>query len=253
MPVDHFPSTHATWIDAQLTIAEGCRAQGDSVGERAAIGSLRGYLMQRYHAPLIAYVAASSLRRVAEPEEIVAGFLADRACRPGFLPSWRASGLPLRRWMMTGINLYGKSIIRERSRNRLQSANDCVEDGNATTPEPIAPNSHETDAERAFERAWARTVLEDAVGRVHAELDAMGRLDDFEIFRRRVIQGVPYERIAADTGCTISRCSQASRSVLDRLRAMLRSTLRDDGIAMADLDAAISDVYRSFGIERRSR
>jgi hypothetical protein len=22
MPVDHFPSTHATWIDAQLTIAE---------------------------------------------------------------------------------------------------------------------------------------------------------------------------------------------------------------------------------------
>ena len=28
MPVDHFPSTHATWIDAQLTIAED--------GDRAA-------------------------------------------------------------------------------------------------------------------------------------------------------------------------------------------------------------------------
>jgi hypothetical protein len=35
MPVDHFPSTHATWIDAQLTIAEdGDRAAGagDGVG-----------------------------------------------------------------------------------------------------------------------------------------------------------------------------------------------------------------------------
>jgi len=29
-PVDHFPSTHATWIDAQLTIIDGAGASTDS-------------------------------------------------------------------------------------------------------------------------------------------------------------------------------------------------------------------------------
>ena len=37
VPVDHFPSTHATWIDAQLTIAEeGDRAA--ATGDAAAEG-----------------------------------------------------------------------------------------------------------------------------------------------------------------------------------------------------------------------
>ena len=52
MPVDHFPSTHATWIDAQLTIAERSRAAGDAVGEINAIDALRRHLMERYHAAL---------------------------------------------------------------------------------------------------------------------------------------------------------------------------------------------------------
>ena len=39
MPVDHFPSTHATWIDAQLTIAEDgdrAAARGDDAGRGRA-------------------------------------------------------------------------------------------------------------------------------------------------------------------------------------------------------------------------
>jgi hypothetical protein len=35
MPIDHFPSTHATWIEAQLTIAEDgerAAAAGDGAG-----------------------------------------------------------------------------------------------------------------------------------------------------------------------------------------------------------------------------
>ena len=88
--------------------------------------------MERYHAALTTYVRGSSLRRLGEPYDIVGGFFAERVCRPGFLPAWRASGLPLRRWMMTGVNLYGKSLVRERTRDRLRGAGDAMSavDGN---------------------------------------------------------------------------------------------------------------------------
>jgi Na(+)-translocating NADH:ubiquinone oxidoreductase F subunit len=70
-PVDHFPSTHATWIDAQLTIAEGGHAPAD-----AARQALRTHLMGRYYEALQAYVSTGSLVSLGEPAEIVGEFFA---------------------------------------------------------------------------------------------------------------------------------------------------------------------------------
>ena len=239
--VDHFPSTHATWIDAQLTIAERSRAAGDAAGEVSAIGSLRQHLMERYHAALRAYVLGGSLRKLGEADELVGGFFADRACGPAFLAQWRASGLPLRRWMMTGINLYGKSIIRDRTRDREHPGGD------------IDPGSlvDDSTAERAFERAWALSVLNAALERVHAELADQGRIDDYEIFRRRVIAGEPYAQVAADEGRTEQQCAGATRLVTERLRTALRDVLRDEGVTEPEVSTAISEVYDAFGIARR--
>jgi hypothetical protein len=242
VPTDHFPSTHATWIDAQLTIAERSRAAGDAAGEGNAIDALRRHLMERYHAALRAYVCGGSLRRLGEPDELVGGFFAERACRPGFLVQWRASGLPLRRWMMTGINLYGKGVIRERSRDREVPVGQ-VDEGSLV---------EESDAVRAFERAWALAVLNHALAQVHAELAAQGRLEDFGIFRRRVVQGEAYETIAPTVGRSAQQCAGATRLVTDRLREALRSSLRDEGVPHADIDAALGEVYEVFGIARRA-
>ena len=75
MPVDHFPSTHATWIDAQLTVMQDGGAAGTS-----ALSALRRHLMERYRTALLAYVRGSSLRKLGEAEELVDGFFAERAC-----------------------------------------------------------------------------------------------------------------------------------------------------------------------------
>ena len=120
-PVDHFPSTHATWIDAQLTLADG------SDGARAsnARAELRQYLMERYHAPLRAYVRGGSLRRIGDPDELVAGFFAERACEPDFLAKWRAADMPLRRWMMNGVAFHARGVMRDRGRDRLRTFTDA--------------------------------------------------------------------------------------------------------------------------------
>jgi hypothetical protein len=242
VPTDRFPSTHATWIDAQLTIAERSRAAGDAAREGNAIDALRQHLMERYHGALRAYVCGGSLRRLGEPDELVGGFFAERACRPGFLVQWRESGLPLRRWMMTGINLYGKSVIRERSRDREAPVGQVDE-------ESLVEDS---DAVRAFERAWALAVLNHALALVHADLAAQGRLEEFGIFRRRVVQGEAYETIAPTVGRSAQQCAGATRLVTDRLREALRNSLRDEGVPHADIDAALAEVYEVFGIARRA-
>lgn len=241
MPVDHFPSTHATWIDAQLTIAERGRAAGDAAAEGNAVAALRRHLMERYYDALRAYVLGGSLRRLGEVDELVGGFFAERACRPGFLGQWRQSGLPLRRWMMTGVNLYGKSIIRERTRDREVPTADI-------NPEVLVD---ESSAERAFERAWALAVLNAALETVHAELAAQERLDDYATFRRRVIEGEAYASIAAGSGRTEQQCAGATRLVTERLRETLRAVLRDEGVGEREIDGALAEVYEAFGIARR--
>ena len=63
MPTDHFPSTHATWIDAQLTIVEGVPASGEAPGggsATAARAALRAHLMERYYDALRTYVRSAS-------------------------------------------------------------------------------------------------------------------------------------------------------------------------------------------------
>ena len=67
MPVDHFPSTHATWIEQQLTLAEGgdgTAGSGPGAAASSARAALRAHLMERYYAALCTYVRTGALMRL---------------------------------------------------------------------------------------------------------------------------------------------------------------------------------------------
>lgn len=234
MPVDHFPSTHATWLDAQLTLAEG-----DGDGSRHASAALRRHLMERYREPLVAYVRGGSMRRLGDANELVDGFFADRACRPAFLGDWRASGMPLRRWMMNGIGFYGRGIIRDRARERARDGIAGLTDrtGRDAAHAMDDARTEPHDAEHAFERAWALSVLNDAHDRAHAELAEKGRLDDYEVFRRHVIEGEGYETIGPSLGRSVQQCAGATRLVKMTLQRALHDSLRAEGVPERDLES----------------
>ena len=244
MHLDRFPTTHATWIEAQLTIAE---AMGSgSTGAREAMESLRRHLMERYRSPLEAYVRGSSMRGLGEPGELVAGFFADRLGSRDFVTNWRASGMPLRRWMMNGISYYGRGVARDRARDRMRQfpeAPDAEAGGGGLESSLV----EERDASQAFDEAWALRILNEALARVHADLDALGRLDEYEIFRRHVVDGMPYEPIAEDLQLTRQQCANAVRRIGRRVREALRDVLRDDGERTERIDEAVREVLAVLG------
>jgi len=137
--VQRFPSTNVTWIGERL-------AAGD-----AGAADIRQHVMARYASPLAAYVERSSLRELGDAHEVVNGFFAADLCREGFFERWHASGIKLRRWLMNGLHLHGRSLLRDHHRSRETGG---------------APDEHalriETDAARAFERGWAERLLAEA-------------------------------------------------------------------------------------------
>jgi hypothetical protein len=82
--------------------------------------------MTRYREPLLAYARGSTLRQLAEPDELVHGFFASFLGRPGSLERWAESGTRLRRWMMNGLVLHARGLRRDASRNRETGGLDLV-------------------------------------------------------------------------------------------------------------------------------
>lgn len=205
--------------------------------------------MARYHLPLRAYVRGSSLRELGDADDLVAGFFADRVGSPSFLPEWRASGMPLRRWLMNGIGFYGRGVVRDRMRDRMRQADMGPTDPSATTigASPLDLVADHRRAEHDFDEAWALELLNAAHERIHAELDAAGRLDEYEVFRRHVLDGTEYSVIGAELGLTRQQCANCVRRVSERVREAMRDLLRAEGVPGSELDDELSRIRRLLG------
>ena len=240
--VDHFPSTHATWIDAQLTIAEdGDRAAGAGDSASAARASnardaLRRHVMERYMDALGAYVSASGLRASGERDELVSGFFAGPLADPAFFVRWRTSGMQLRRWLMNAMSFHCRGVRRDEARRRERTAPDPVERLDDRQ------DAAEATAAEAFDRAWALSIVNEAYARVQDELAGAGREDD--VLRMHLVDGMPYDDIARALGTSRAECFNAARRVAARVRAAVQDLLREEGVPNSGLDAAVAELMR---------
>jgi DNA-directed RNA polymerase specialized sigma24 family protein len=236
--VDHFPSTHATWIDAQLTIIEE-RGEADA-RSRDAHRALARYVMERYRGPLRAYVMGSGLRDLGDADELVDGFFAHFLASADALVRWRGSGMQLRRWLMNGMAFHGRTVRKDAARRRGRASPDADAIAGA---QPAA----DPDGAGAFDRAWALEVVNEAHRVTHAECVARGLLDEYEVFRLHVNEGLAYAVIAPRTGRTEQQCANATRRIGGMLRDAVRELLRGEGVPPGELDDAVAEVQRLLG------
>ena len=238
----YFPTTHAT------TIIDCLRTT-----DEAPLAALAGRIIERYAEPLEAYARGSSLREIAEPRELVHGFLLTKFDSPAstraYLGAWNASGLTLRRWMMNGLLLYVRGVVRDMQRSREKSLDQIQWEKIASRA-----SSAEPEPSVAFERAWARAILAEACAQVEQALVAEGRDRAWEIFRRHSLDGLAYGELVEkfdragdhEYGLTRQQMAELVRGVTTRLRARVRELLEEEGRFGGEfgVDQGIDEIVR---------
>jgi hypothetical protein len=81
----------------------------------------------------------------------------------------------------------------------------------------------------------------------HEECVQRGLLDEYEVFRLHVSEGLPYAVIAPRTGRTEQQCANATRKLGGMLREAVRELLRGEGVPGGELDAMVAEVQRLVG------
>jgi hypothetical protein len=228
---DHFPTTHATWIAERVTLSVDPDAAPSLA--RAARAELNAHVMQRYFAPLCAYVKGSAWRDFGEAADLVNGFFASRLERPEYLLQWRESGLALRRLLINGLllHLHERARAQRRQHRRGEPVDPLVLDR-------MGPDdSRDPDGERAMDRAWAEAVVQAAVRDTVQELDRAGRAQAWLAFRRHFVEGVAYDALARETGDTVKSLKAQTKLVQRWLRASIGRVLQQDGVPVETLEA----------------
>jgi hypothetical protein len=188
--------------------------------------ALRRVIMERYAEPLAIYAKGSTLRDIAEPEELVYGFLVQALAEPAYFERYRASGLRMRRWLMNGLLLHARSVARDRARASRREG--------ATIDHISTPASTGSSAEEAFDRAWALAILSEACASVEGALMAEGRDRAWTVFRRHAIDGRNYSELESELGLGRQQMADLVRTVTRRLRARVLELLASEGGNAAD-------------------
>ena len=229
---DPFPSTHTTWMHEQL--------DGDEDRRRA----VRSVVMARYFEPLRIYVKGSSYRTLGESAELVSAFFVSRFARDDYLDAWRASGMTLRRWLINGLILSMREEVRRRrravERGMLGSGSARVSstiDGQEPIDSLEQLEAPEPDAQAAFERAWALSILREACQEVETLCGADGESDKWLVFRRHFLDGVPYTLLVDESKLEPPAAAAAARVVANRVRAAIRRLITRDGVHPEEVDA----------------
>lgn len=215
---DVFPSTQRTWIDRTL---------GSSEADRNEVNR---HIMTVYALPLRVYFLGTRARWLGDPDDIVAGFFADRLARPGFLDDWRRSGLRLRRWLMNAFSFYLSELQRGHRRDQRTAG---------TVPDLAASDA---SPERLMDRAFGESIVTEALRVAQAECMAKELASHWGIFVRHAYDGVRYEAVAEEFGVSAARAAVMARTAARHFRKAVRDLLQSDGAE----DGAVDDEIRAL-------
>ena len=218
---DVFPTTQRTWIDQVMDRPDTDRSE------------INRHIMAVYSVPLRVYFLGTGSRWLGDPEEIVAGFFADRLARDGFLRDWRRGGMRLRRWLMNAFSFYLAELRRGHRRDRRVEGS--VPDVSAGGPTP----------ERLADRAFSESIVAEAIRTAAAVCDAGGLQDHWGVFIRHTCDDVSYADLAADYGVTSARAAVMARTAARHFRTALRAMLVCDGAGEDAVEEEIRELIEA--------
>jgi RNA polymerase sigma-70 factor (ECF subfamily) len=231
-----FPTTH--WSRVVLA------GDPDEPGARVALADL----CAAYWYPLYAFVR----RRGFGPDhaaDLVQGTFADLLTRRGLAGLAPERGR-FRSYLMAAC-LHHIADCRDcdravrRGSGRALASIDRIEAEGRYAAEP----AHEPTAERLFERRWATSVLEHAVGLLEAESAAAGKADLFASLLPLLTGGraeTPHAAIAAKLGMTAGSVKTAASRLRRRYGEILREVIARTVADPADIEDEIRALFAAL-------
>jgi len=113
--------------------------------------------------------------------------------------------------------------------------------------------SHELTPERIYQRRWALTLLERALGKLRQEFAERGRLQLFEhlkAFLGGEKSTVPYQEIATKLGMTEGAVKVAVHRLRRRCRQVLREEIAQTVAGPEEVDEELRDLFAAISTQR---
>jgi len=219
---DVFPVTMTDWIHERMSLGPEGRRQ------------LNQEIMARYAWPLQVYFMGTRDRWLGEPTDIVQGFFASRLAKAEFFANWSASGLRLRHWLINAFCFYLKELHRARRKEAREVA------------QADEPATAEGNPSKAADRAFAVSVVREALRLAQAQCEKEKLGDHWEIFLRHFYRGEAYADFAADFGVDAPRAAVMARTARTKFSAVVRDLLSREA-PDADPDAEILSLLEESG------
>ena len=192
-PHDFFPSTHWSMVAATQQPDEGAAAEA------------LGRLLMRYHGPLTTYITRKFILAEHDAADLFQGFVARVVLDKQLIhKAQRTEGRRFRSYLLTALHRY---VVSEHRRFQAATRNPP---GGCQSLDEVGPDLDRAmapDSSTAFDVAWARGVLQQAVDRMKAECGGNGRLEVWDLFEQRLLNPilhgaapVPYEDLVRKHG-----------------------------------------------------
>jgi DNA-directed RNA polymerase specialized sigma24 family protein len=237
-----FPSTH--WSSVSDAAGEA------SDGERQALNRL----LVRYLPALKSHLVSCMKIAPDAAEDILQGFMSDKVLEQNLLAKADRERGKFRTFLLHALRNYAISAIR-RGRAQKRTPDRAF---SLDADEAWEPASAERDASAAFDAAWAREVLVDAMAKMKSECTEAGREDIWRVFEARVLAPalgdtppMPYEELV--TRFQFQSPVQASnvlvtakRTFLRALRSVVKEYIQDAGLVDAEI-GELKEILSSVG------
>ena len=235
-----FPPTHWTLL-ARATL------HGDARGREAL-----GKFCQGYRAPVLQYLAARGLD-ANQREDIAQDFFLKLMESRVWRRADPARG-KFRTFLLAVLNGHLMHRWREEATLKRGGGRSFVSLDACAEEVLDLPSAAEPDSS-AFDRAWARALVDEAVAEVERDFASRGRAADFAVLRR-FLPGVeappPQEEVAAGLGITVTALRTAVHRLRQQFREVLRAAVRRTVAAPHEVDAELRYLASVLGAAENS-
>lgn len=229
-----FATTRWTLV---LDAGRHARTNADSVSARAL-----SELCAAYRPPLLGHALRRGLSQ-ADADDAVQGFFA-RLLRHESLATLRPRSVCFRAWLLAAFN-HHLADVRDHARAARRDVR--LE---APLDDAIVASSPEPSPDRAFDRAWALTLLQTVSDRLRAE-QPPERAQCFDLLLPALAGRGGAETSQAELAARLGVSGPALRVLIHRLlhrfRALLRDEIAHTVAASTDIDTELRHLFAALG------